>query len=99
MDVAGGKWCEPLRSPLPTGSEEGPGSVVHGQRVDQLSGRGAQRPSLKQGERERGVVRCDVQLQGGVDADQQVDRLDGQFLQPHRVDQSLHRLKHLGEMN
>lgn len=72
---------------------------MHGQRVDQLSGCGAERPSLEHGERERSVVGRDVQLQGGVDADQQVDWLDGQLLQPHGVNQRLHRLHHLGDGN
>lgn len=49
------KLCHSLH-PLHTSSEEGAGSIVHGQSVDQLSGRGAQRPSLKQGEGERSVV-------------------------------------------
>lgn len=31
-----------------------------------------------------------------MDADQQADGLDGQPLQPHRLDQRLHRLEHLG---
>ena len=63
---------------------------MHGQSVDQLSGRGAEGPSFEQREGERGMIRGDVQLQGGMDADQQVDWLDGQPLQPHRVDQRLH---------
>lgn len=42
--------------PLLTSSEEGSGGVVHGQSVDQLSGCGAERPSLKQGESEGSVV-------------------------------------------
>lgn len=83
---------------LRTGSEEGSSSIVHGQSVDQLSGCGAERPSLEQGESERSVVWSDVQLQGGMDADQQVDRLDGQPLQPHRVDQRLYRLKNLDDI-
>jgi len=78
-----------------TGSEQGSGGVVHGQRVHQLPGRGAQRPSLEHREGEGGVVRGDVQLEGGVDADQQVDWLDGQPPQPHRVDQRMQRLAHL----
>lgn len=63
---------------------------MHGQSVDQLSGCGAEWAPLEQREGERSVVRGDVQLQRGVDADQQVDRLDGQLLQPHGVDQRLH---------
>lgn len=31
-----------------------------------------------------------------MDADQQADGLDAQPLQPHRPDQRLHRLEHLG---
>ena len=49
------KLCNSLL-PLPTGSEEGSGSVVHGQSVDELPGRGAQRAPLEQGEGERSVV-------------------------------------------
>lgn len=95
-------WCDyvqhdSLHPPL-TGSEEGSGSIVHGQSVDQLSGCGAERPSFEQGESKGSVVWSDVQLQGGMDADQQVDGLDGQPLQPHRVDQRLYRLKHLDDI-
>lgn len=79
-----------------TGSEESSSCVVHGQSVDQLAGRGAHQPPLKQGEGEGGVVGGDVELERGVDADQQADGLDGQPLQPHRLDQRLHRLEHLG---
>lgn len=79
-----------------TGSEESSSCVVHGQSVDQLPGGGAHGPSLKQREGEGSVVRGDVELQGGVDADQQTDGLDGQPLQPHRLDQRLGRLEHLG---
>ncbi len=66
--------------------------------MDQLPGCGAQRPPLKQGEGEWCVVWGNVQLQRGMYADQQVDWLDGQLLQPHRMDQRLHWLKHLQEM-
>ena len=45
-----------------------------------------------------GVVRGDVQLQGGVDADQQADRLDGQPLEPQGPQQGLEAVQHrLGE--
>lgn len=55
-DVAAGEYeCDSLHS-APTGSEEGSGSIVHGQSMDQLPGRGAQRPPLKQGEGEGRVV-------------------------------------------
>lgn len=84
------------RTPLgPTSSEESPGGVVHGQRVDQLSACGEQRAPLEQGEGEGGVVRGDVQLQGGVDADEQVDGLDGQQTQTQRMDQGLNGPMHL----
>lgn len=78
-----------------TGPEQGSSSVVHGQRVHQLAGGGAQRPPLEQGEAERRVVRGDVQLEGGVDADQQVDGLDGELLQPHGPHQRQRGLEHL----
>lgn len=42
------------------------------------------------------MVRGDVELQGGVDADQQTDGLDGQPPQPHRPHQRPRRLEHLG---
>lgn len=79
-----------------TGSEESSSCVVHGQSVDQLPGCGAHGPPLKQREGEGSVVRGDVELEGGVDADQQADGLDGQPLQPHRLDQRPGRLQHLG---
>lgn len=84
---------------LHTSSEESSSGVVHGQSVNQLSGCGAERPFLEHGERQRRVVRGDVQLQGRMDADQQVHRLNGEPLQPHGVDQSHHRLMHLQEIN
>lgn len=79
----------------PTGSEERSSGVVHGESVNQLSAGGEERPSFEHRERQGRVVGGDVQLQGGVDADQQLDRLDGESLQPHRVDQRLDGLNHL----
>lgn len=78
-----------------TCSKQGSSSVVHGQSVHQLAGGGAQWPPLKQREGQRRVVRGDVQLERGVDADQQVDGLDGEFLQPHGSDQRQRGLEHL----
>lgn len=84
-----------LFHPGPTCSEEGSCGVVHGQSVDQLSGRGEHWTSFKQREGQGRVIRGDVQLQRGVDADHEVDRLDGESLKPHRVNQGMHRLKDL----
>lgn len=80
---------------LPTCSEEGSRSIVHGQSMDELSGCSTEWPSLKEGEGQRSVVWSNVQLQRGMDANQQVDRLDGQLLQLHGVDQCLRWLENL----
>ena len=70
---------------------------MHGQGVHQLAGRGAHGPTLKHREGERRVVRRDVQLEGGVHADQQVDGPDDQLAQAHGPHQGLQRVDHLGE--
>lgn len=68
---------------------------MHGQGVDELPGRGEDGAPLKHGEGERGVVGGYVQLEGGVDADEETHGQDHQFPQLHRVHQGPGVLSHL----